>query len=223
MSTNQDGPAADLYPRSYHRENDLEALVAFMRRVGFGQVVCAHDQAVHATGIPFLVGGTAKAPLLEGHLHRSNPQLSALPAEGLFIVQGAHAYIRPAWYETKKRDGKAVPTWNYLIVQARGRVEIRDDKDWLLGHLNALSAANEAAWDDPWDPDMTPPGYMDALVRGIVGICMSVRVMDGLWKLSANQPLENRRGVIRGLRASGAPGSIAVAEAMEARERGSAK
>jgi transcriptional regulator len=223
MNANQNRQAGGVYPRAYHRESDPEALIAFMQRVGFGQLVCARDQVPQATGIPFLVGGTAEAPCLEGHLHQSNPQLGALPADGLFIVQGAHAYIRPAWYETKKRDGKAVPTWNYLVVQARGRVELIDDKVWLRDHLHALSAANEAAWNDPWDPDMTPPGYMDLLMGGIVGIRMSVSVLDGLWKLSANQPLENRLGVIRGLRASGQPGPIGVAEAMEARELGRAE
>jgi transcriptional regulator len=219
MSAQQTHFAGGIYPRAYHRESDPQALITFMEGVGFGQLVCAQNQGLHATGIPFLVGGTAEGIYLEGHLHRSNPQVKALPVEGLFIVQGPHAYIRPAWYETKKRDGKAVPTWNYLIVQARGRVEVLDDKDWVLGHLHALSAANEAAWDDPWDPDMTPPGYMEMLLGAIVGIRMTVSVMDGLWKLSANQPRENRLGVIRGLRESGGLGPLGVAEAMEARER----
>ena len=36
------------------------------------------------------------------------------------VFQGPDAYITPSWYATKRETGKVVPTWNYLMVQARG-------------------------------------------------------------------------------------------------------
>ena len=36
------------------------------------------------------------------------------------MFQGAEHYITPSWYATKRETGKVVPTWNYVMVQARG-------------------------------------------------------------------------------------------------------
>ena len=41
--------------------------------------------------------------------------------EALVVFQGAQSYISPGWYPAKAEHGKVVPTWNYVVVQARGR------------------------------------------------------------------------------------------------------
>jgi len=41
-----------------------------------------------------------------------------------------------------------VPTWDYISVQARGRLEVVDDAAWLRGHLDAISAQQEAPFSD---------------------------------------------------------------------------
>ena len=43
--------------------------------------------------------------------------------EALVVFQGRDHYITPSWYETKRETGKVVPTWNYVMVQAKGRRE----------------------------------------------------------------------------------------------------
>ena len=42
-------------------------------------------------------------------------------APALAIFLGPHAYVSPNWYPSKAETGKAVPTWNYITVHARGR------------------------------------------------------------------------------------------------------
>ncbi len=71
--------------------------------------------------------------MLRGHLARANPQWSSYDpsVECLAIFQGPDSYITPSWYETKKDTGKVVPTWNYAIVQASGRLKVIDDPAWL--------------------------------------------------------------------------------------------
>ena len=40
------------------------------------------------------------------------------------MFQGHDHYITPSWYATKRETGKVVPTWNYTMVQAKGRAKI---------------------------------------------------------------------------------------------------
>ncbi len=132
------------------------------------------------------------------------------------LFQGPHAYVRPAWYETWRRDGRAVPTWDYISVQAKGVVSVIDDADWLRPRLEALTAMMERDFPDPWSPALAPADYMRRLSRGIVGVSLAVRSLRGVWKLHQNHPRENRLGVIAGLERVGGPESLAIARAIAA-------
>ena len=59
------------------------------------------------------------------------------------MFQGVDHYISPSWYETKRETGKVVPTWNYLIVQARGRPRVIEDAGWLRAQIEALTRKQE--------------------------------------------------------------------------------
>jgi transcriptional regulator len=190
------------YPPPHYRESRRETILAFIRQVGFGQLVSVGAGRPHATGVPFLVRQDGENVVLEAHLQRGNPQWRTIEGEALALFQGPHAYVHPGWYETKKQHGKVVPTWNYVTVQALGPVEIVDDADWLRRHVTALTAEHEAGRPDLWAPDDAPEGYIDALLRGIVGVRLTVREFDGRWKLNQNHPVANRLGVIEGLAAS---------------------
>jgi len=168
--------------------------------------------------MPFVLREGAEGVLLEAHLARANPQLQVATAPALVLFQGPDAYVRPGWYPSKARDGKAVPTWDYITVKARGRLEVMEDPAWLRDHLDAISAQQEAPFADPWSPADPPPGFVDALSRGIVGVRLVVTALEGVWKLSQNHPAENRLGVIKGLGALEDDGARAIARAIAARE-----
>jgi transcriptional regulator len=203
------------YPPKTFRESRRDVLVDFMRATAFGHLISAGGGTPRATGAPFRILDTGPTLYLEAHLHRGNPQWRAPGEQGLVLFQGPHAYVHPGWYETKKQDGKVVPTWNYITVQARGPVEIiADDTDWLQAHLAALTDAQEAGRADPWSLGDAPRDYIEALMRGIVGVRLTVRELDGRWKLSQNHPEANRRGVIDGLAASAGDGAQAISKAM---------
>ena len=208
-----------VYPPSSYRETRADTIIDFIRLVGFGQLISAGEGRPYATGVPFLVRPGDGMVVLEAHLQRGNPQWRQIRGEALALFQGPHAYVRPGWYETKREGGKVVPTWNYISVQAVGSAEIIDDPAWLRRHLTALTAAHEAGRAEPWAPDDAPEGFIDALLRGIVGVRLTVREFDGRWKLNQNHPEANRRGVIEGLSASDRPGDREVAEAMRHLER----
>ncbi len=191
-----------IYPPSSYRETRLDTILAFIGEVGFGQLVSAGTERPYATGVPFLVRQEGETVILEAHLQRGNPQWRTMRGEALAVFQGPHAYVRPGWYATKKESGRVVPTWNYMAVQALGPVQVVDDPAWLRRHVAALTAEHETGLADPWSPDDAPVGFIDALLRGIVGVRLTVREFDGRWKLNQNHPEANRRGVIEGLSAS---------------------
>src|SRR5262249_17852150 len=104
--------------------------------------------------------------------------------------------VSPSMYATKKETGKVVPTWNYAMVQARGKARLRDQSDWLTPQINALTAAREATRTQPWSVTDAPPDYIEAQKRAIVGLEIEISEVEGKWKVSQNQPEANRRSVV---------------------------
>ena len=121
--------------------------------------------------------------LLRGHLARANPQWKQLAEAGraLVVFQGPYSYVTPSWYETKKETGKVVPTWNYVIVQARGAVKIHEDAAWLRAHVGELSDAHEAGRADPWAVTDAPESFIDSQIKGIVGFEIEIAGLEGKW------------------------------------------
>ena len=76
--------------------------------------------------------------------------------DALMIFQGPEAYIRPGWYPSKAEHGKVVPTWNYAVVHAYGRLEVVQDQAWLLAHVSELTVQQEAPYPEPWSTADAP-------------------------------------------------------------------
>jgi transcriptional regulator len=139
--------------------------------------------------------------MLRAHVARANPQWKeiAAGAEALAIFQSADHYVTPGWYETKRETGKVVPTWNYVIVQARGPVHVDESPEWLSRQIDALTRQQEASVGSDWRVKDAPEPFIAAQMRGIVGIEMKVTNLSGKFKLSQNRSEADRRGVAAGL------------------------
>ena len=153
--------------------------------------------------------------VLRGHLARGNPQWRDIAADvdALAIFDGPDSYITPTFYETKRRTGKDVPTWNYTTVHVRGPLTLNHDPDWLLAHLRVLVDRQEAGRPDPWSVDDPPAGYIEARVKAIVGLELRITGIDAKRKLSQNRIAADFQSVIAGL-STGTPREQAVAAAM---------
>lgn len=217
--TQSNEAAARSYPPQPFLETRPDVLIAAAREIVFGHLITAGPDGPLACGAPFVVTDTPTGPRLDAHLARPNPQSRLHDTPALILFQGPHAYVRPAWYPAKRLTGRVVPTWNYITIQAKGRLEVIEDPDWLLPHLHAISAHKEAAFPDPWSPDDAPADYIAGLARGIVGIRLRPSSLEGVWKLSQNHPDGNRRGVIAGLSDMSPDRPHPIAEAMEVKER----
>lgn len=194
-----------MYVPPLNREERPEIMHRLIREQPLGLLVTAGAQGLLANPIPFVLHTAPDAPpLLECHLAVANPQWRDLDgSEVLVVFQGPQAYVTPAWYPAKREHGKVVPTWNYVMVQARGRASLVDDPDWLMRHLNELTDHNETGQAEPWQVADAPADYVRAQRRGIKGVRIEVSAMSGKWKLSQNRSRADRQGVVSGLSTKG--------------------
>ena len=162
-----------------------------------------------ASQIPFLVARGGEQHAVAGPYRAPNPQVADLDCGGevLAIFPGPHAYISPSWYEA----GPAVPTWNYASVHAYGTARAIRDPEWLRDMLDRLSARHEAREAAPWRMRDLPPAYLEAMLRGIVGIEIAVSRLEGKFKLSQNRPASDRPRIIAALERRNDEGSREVA------------
>ncbi len=143
----------------------------------------------------------AGEPLLLGHVARGNPLCQLTPGtELLAIFHGPSHYISPQWYASKIDNPKVVPTWNYLVVHARVRLQRFCTDDELLAMLRALTALHESAVAAPgWQLEDAPAPFIRQLCRAIVGLQLEILSLQGKWKVSQNQPLLNQQSVAAAL------------------------
>ncbi len=188
-----------MYCPAPFREDRPEVLHAFIRSHPLGLLISHGASGLLANLLPFVLqtreGGSA---VLRAHMARANPQWREIDGQPVLVVfRGADAYVSPSLYATKKETGKVVPTWNYEVVQARGKAKLQDH-EWLGGQLNALTTEREAARAAPWAVSDAPADYVEAQKKHIIGLEIEIAALDGKWKVSQNQPEANRRTVVAG-------------------------
>jgi transcriptional regulator len=141
---------------------------------------------------------------LTGHCARANPLWrDADGCEVLVQFNGPQAYVSPGFYPSKALHGKVVPTWNYVVVQARGRLRAHDDAEWTKALVRDLTRRHEGRRAAPWDIGDAPLDYIEKMVQAIVGIEIEVTSLIGKWKLTQNRDAADRAGVVAGLMAEG--------------------
>ena len=59
----------------------------------------------------------------------------------------------------------------------------------------------EGVRDEPWAVSDAPGGFIEAMMKAIVGIEIQIARLEGKWKVSQNLRAADRRGVAEGLRA----------------------
>ena len=160
-----------------------------------------------ADSVPFVLDADpAGGPgILRAHVARANPlwREARGDVDSLVVFQGEQAYISPSFYASKAEHGKVVPTWNYVMVQARGHLRAVDDADWLREFVGRLTDRHEAPRAQPWAVSDAPDDFIATLLREIVGIEIVLSSLTGKWKVSQNRSATDRAGVARGLADAG--------------------
>ena len=193
-----------MYEPPLHREDDLMRQHALIRARPLGLLISAGPQGLLANAIPFLIDPAAsRLGTLQAHMARANGQwrdLAQAP-QALVVFEGAEHYISPSWYATKQETGKVVPTWNYVMVQARGLARVIEDDAWLARQIEALTQSRESARERPWAVADAPADFIAQQRRAIIGVEIEILDIRGKWKASQNRNAADRTGVVAGLEA----------------------
>ncbi len=168
-------------PKDFLVEDRAEIL-RFMRAHSFAIIVSAAAGLPMATHMPVVIA--REEPLtLWSHIALANPQWKTFERarEVLVIFQGPHAFISPAYYNTKQ----SVPTWNYTAVHAYGTPKILADDQSKLAVLAAAFESTEPAARRQWDE--ASEDYRKKLLGEMMAFEIAVTRLEGKYKLSQNR------------------------------------
>ncbi|PCI77255.1 MAG: transcriptional regulator [SAR86 cluster bacterium] len=170
-------------PKHFEIMNEAE-ISKFIEANSFGQLISLHDAAIVSTHMPFLFD--AESRVLVGHMAKANPQWQQIQNQkALVTLQGDHAYVSPSWYESE-----GVPTWNYQAVHIEGIAESFTDPEKLKQLVDTLTEQNESGYPFPWKPN-----YAASMLRGIIGIEITITSIQCKFKLSQNRSAQDQSNV----------------------------
>lgn len=198
-----------MHAQAAFREDRRDVLLAAVGAIRFAALAAAGADGLTVAHVPVVAVDGPEGLTLQSHVARANPIWRLEGAAAVAILQGPQAYVHPGWYPAKAATGRVVPTWNYVAVQAHGRLTAVQDGAWLRRHLDALTDLNEAGRPAPWAVDDAPEDYLAGMMRGIVGLTLAVERLEGVWKMNQNHPEPNRLGAAAGLAAE-APAVAAI-------------
>ena len=204
-----------MYLPTHFEETRAEVLHAALRAHPLGLLITQGDGGLAANPIPFMLDVAEDGSrVLRGHVARANPlwREARGDVDSLVVFQGPQGYVSPGWYASKAETGKVVPTWNYVMVQARGPLRVKDDAAWLHALVTRLTERHEAPQAAPWAVSDAPADYVATMLRVIVGIEIPLSSLTGKWKVSQNRNAADREGVARGLSDQGTADSAAMAK-----------
>ena len=165
-----------------------------------------------ASHYPVILDEDAEGIVLLSHVGRPDEQLLELGRHPLLVViQGAHGYISPGWYDAKP----AVPTWNFVVAHLHGTPEILSDAD-NLAVLDRLVDHFEDRMPEPrrMRATLENAAYAERIVAGTVGFRMRVERFVAKDKMSQNRPAATVERIITELEGDGPYASIELAREM---------
>ena len=188
---------------SKFKQSEESQLKRIIREYPFATLITHSESGLEATHLPVILNCVEGIDVIQAHMAKANKLWLSIKenSEILLIFNGPNCYISPNYYPTKKESGKAVPTWNYVVVHVKGRVSFIHDEKWLYNLIDSLTSIHESSQETPWSIADAPDTYIKKMLPAIVGIEVSIDSIEGQWKLSQNQPEINKVGVVKGLEA----------------------
>ncbi len=195
-----------MYVPPHFDESRTDILHDLIEKNPLGILFTNGKGGLDANHIPFeLDRRQGEYGVLHSHVARANPvwQDIADRDEVLVVFRAADAYISPNWYPSKHVLHKQVPTWNYMIAHAYGRVTIRDDERYVRGMVAKLTRRHEASEAKPWKMTDSSKEYIATMLKAIVGLEFEITRLVGKSKLSQNKEVRDIRTAGETLRRKG--------------------
>lgn len=205
-----------MYIPSHFAENRPQVLLDIITNYPLGTLVTNGDNGLEANHLPFEIeADNGQHGVLLAHVAKANPIWREITSndEVLVIFKGADAYVSPNWYPSKHETHRQVPTWNYQAVHVYGKVRLIEDANHLRTMLTRLTHTHEhkVQPESPWHMSDAPADYIDAMLKAIVGIEISITKIIGKSKLSQNKNAQDKTNLATELKHQG---HTAIAEAI---------
>ncbi len=189
-----------MYIADYFKNQNSREIAQVINDFSFASIVSKDlDDEIFISHIPILAKfEEERLVTLSGHFAQRNPHVEYLKAKpnATLIFHGPHSYISPKWY----RSGRDVPTWNYVVVHVKGRVEFNSSSRDLIQLLSKLSQKNEGSDPSAWRFEL-PADLKDekSLMAAIISFQLAPSSIESKFKLSQNRSIEDQDGILEGL------------------------
>jgi len=211
MSADGRSGAPSLYEPPHFAIVEEALLLELIRAHPLATLVSVHEGQPQFTHLPLEVEADAGGLRLLGHVAKPNPHWKSW-ADGAAVTaifHGPDGYVSPSWYSVRE----AVPTWNYAVVHAQGRISITHDSEAKERILKTLIDRHDAGYRRQWDE--LGEEFREKMKRGIVGLGIAVERLHGKFKLSQNRSAEDRQRVREEMRAGADASARGLAAWME--------
>jgi transcriptional regulator len=211
-----------MYLPEHFAQTDISRLHDTIASHPFGCLITHGVDGLDANHLPFeLLRGEGALGLLNAHIARRNPLPEQVKDgdEVLVTFRAADAYVSPSYYPSKQLTQRQVPTWNYMVVHAHGRIRFVDDEKFLRAVVGQLTRTHEANQPAPWKMADAPAEYLQDLLQNIVGVQIVITRLLGKNKLGQDEDLTDMQGAGQALAAGAGGESQAVGCAMLALAR----
>jgi len=161
---------------------DPEEVRRLVRENPWATFVSHTANGLVASHYPVILEEDVEGISIVSHFGRPDDQLHELGEhEILVIVQGAHGYVSPGWYD----QGDFVPTWNHVTAHLYGTPEV------LTAEENFRASGDLV---EHFESRMPHPVLLDTdeeaarrIAKGTVGLRLRVERFDARAKLSQNK------------------------------------
>ncbi len=201
-------PASEsLYIPKPQLVDDRRFLHDFMDEFAFVDLVTV-SPTLRITHIPvFLERAEGPYGTIHGHISRQNPQSATFDGRqtGVIVFHGPHGYISPTWYA---KTGNVVPTWNFAVVHATGKLRPVAGKKELNDLLSKLIAKFEKYEGTGYDFAKVDEGYKYGLMGGIIGFQLEIELLEGKFKLGQDRSAADKESLLNKLSQSKKPRTL---------------
>lgn len=199
-----------MYKFDHYTEKDQQKVIDFMKENSFALITGMGEKYPVATQLPLAIEIKEGKIFLRGHLMRKTDHHLGFEKNNhvMVIFTGAHCFVSASWYT----DPSIGSTWNYLTVQAKGKIIFTDAE----GTYKAVKETSDKYQGTQGSSafDNLPKEYIDHMVKAIVGFSIEVESLENTFKLSQNRDKESQQNIIEQLIKRGDENSRKIAKEM---------
>jgi transcriptional regulator len=166
------------YPPKHHQDNNKNHITEVIKTYPLATIISIEDNQPVITHLPLIL----KDDKLVGHIDIYNPQTKLLKDNNdvTILFYGPQCYISPSIYRTPQ-----LPTWNYIRVHLKGKVNAIESTDALKKSLITMTEFLEAP-DHKYVLEANNP-RLDANLNYIKMFEINITHWEGKFKLSQDK------------------------------------